>query len=82
MSINRLCKECGLEEPIRFNFGSNREAEREFHAQPYLCPECKENEEFFQEMENTPKEEVIARLQRGIAELEKKLAARDADSQE
>ena len=41
MSINRTCRTCGQEEPIRFNFGDDWEAEREFHSQDYFCEECK-----------------------------------------
>ena len=36
MSIERTCRTCGELEDIRFNFGDDREAEREFHAKDYF----------------------------------------------
>ena len=31
MSMNRICQFCGYKESIRFNFGGEREKERQFH---------------------------------------------------
>lgn len=41
MSMERTCCKCGLIEGIRFNFGSNIEAERDFHNEDWHnCDEC------------------------------------------
>ena len=42
--MERSCRTCGELEKIRLNFGSNFEAEREFHSKDYFCPECIANE--------------------------------------
>ena len=44
MSVNRVCYKCNEEEPIRFNFGDNHEAEKKFHEQKYECGNCKAKE--------------------------------------
>ena len=49
MSMQRLCRKCGVYEGIRCNFGDNREAEAEFHNQDWHdCAncKCKENDEW------------------------------------
>ena len=42
--MNRICRRCGAEEDIRFNFGEDREAEAEFHNQDW-CNCNKEKDE-------------------------------------
>ena len=41
MSMNRVCKSCGMVESIRFNFGSDREFEANWHSQDWHdCDAC------------------------------------------
>ena len=40
MSIERICRTCGEPEDIRYNFGNDLEAEREFHSKDYFCSSC------------------------------------------
>lgn len=35
MSVNRVCPNCFQVDAVRFNFGEDREAEREFHSQKW-----------------------------------------------
>lgn len=39
MSLERQCIKCGYVEKIRFNFGSDKTAEEEFHKS-FRCPKC------------------------------------------
>ena len=72
MSMNRQCRDCDELEDIRFNFGDDREAEREFHSQTYLCQECLENEWFINKLETMPTKEIVETLEKVINELKNK----------
>ena len=68
MSVNRVCK-CGKPEDIRFNFGDDIAAEREFHSQEFKCLECVENEHWLKRLEDMELSHLVETLEKAITKI-------------
>ena len=44
MSAERKCEFCSNTEGIRVNFGNNIEAEKNFHAEEWVCDACRKTQ--------------------------------------
>ena len=71
MSVERRCA-CGKLEEIRFNFGDDYEAEAAFHAKPYTCPECFQNEQWIKQLETMDLGDLVNTLDKAINKLKNK----------